>query len=37
MPLYDAISAGPARLLDAPLHSADMSAHGAFPEAHLIG
>jgi hypothetical protein len=37
MPLYDAISAGPARMLDAPLHSADMSAHSAFPAVRLIG
>jgi predicted nucleic acid-binding protein len=33
--LYDAFSAGLAQLLDAPLHSADARAHGAFPALHL--
>jgi predicted nucleic acid-binding protein len=34
--LYDAFSAGLARLLEAPLYSADARAHGAYPGVRLI-
>jgi predicted nucleic acid-binding protein len=35
--LYDAFSAGLAALLEAPLYSADVRAHGAHPGVRLIG
>ncbi|MBA4370417.1 MAG: hypothetical protein C0418_02425 [Coriobacteriaceae bacterium] len=36
-PLYDAFSAGLAAVLDAPLYSADVKAHAAFPNVVLVG
>lgn len=35
--LYDAFAAGLAKLLDAPLYSADARAHGAHPGVRLVG